>query len=59
MLRTSMVLFFALAFFVALHQFVNWNTWFELKDLHHETFIVAFVFGGFLCWWLVKRGRKQ
>jgi len=54
-----MVLFFALAFFVALHQFVNWNTWFELKDLHHETFIVAFVFGGFLCWWLVKRGRKQ
>jgi len=59
-LKALTILFFALAFLVALHQFIYWNTWFDLKDVHHETFIVAFVFCGFLCWWLLsKRGGKR
>jgi hypothetical protein len=30
------------AFLVALHQFIYSQTWFSLKDIHHETFVVAF-----------------
>jgi len=29
------------AFLVALHQFIYWQTWFSVKDIHHETFVVA------------------
>jgi len=47
---------FALAFLVALHQYVNWGAWFELKDIHHELFIVALIFAGVAClFW--RRGK--
>jgi hypothetical protein len=32
---------FFLVFLVLLHQYVNWGSWFDLSDVHHETFAVA------------------
>ncbi|UCG44980.1 MAG: hypothetical protein JSV58_06275 [Candidatus Bathyarchaeota archaeon] len=32
-----------LAFTVALHQFYYWQTWFSVDDIHHETFVIAFI----------------
>lgn len=37
----------ALAFVVGLHQYVVWGYFFEMADLHHETFIIALTFAGF------------
>lgn len=40
-------------FLTLLHQYVFWQVWFELDDIHHETFAVAlFSFGlGILIGW--------
>lgn len=32
-----------LAVLVGIHQHANYGLWFDLKDIHHETFIVALV----------------
>ena len=45
----------ALAFVVALHQYLNWGTWFEFQDIHHEAFIIALVFCAFCL--IILRGR--
>lgn len=29
------------AFLILLHQYLNWGVWFEIRDVHHETFAVA------------------
>ena len=50
-------LLFGLAFLVALHQYVNWGVWFEFKDIHHELFVVALIFGGVVL--LVWRSWKK
>jgi hypothetical protein len=36
-------LFLLLAFLVALHQYVNYGVWFEIKDIHHESIMLLFV----------------
>jgi hypothetical protein len=36
-------LLFLIAFLVLLHQALTWQVWFELKDVHHETFAVGLV----------------
>jgi hypothetical protein len=46
-----------LAFLVALHQYLNYGVWFEMKDVHHELFIATFAFAGFLLLWL--SGRRE
>jgi hypothetical protein len=34
-----MIIFFLfLAFLILLHQFLLYGVWFQIKDLHHETF---------------------
>jgi len=33
--------FLLLSFAVSLHQFVVWGKWFQLEDLHHETWILV------------------
>ncbi|MGE5555896.1 MAG: hypothetical protein ACM3UY_06510 [Methanocella sp.] len=35
--------FFVLAFLMLLHQKVTFGLWFQLSDLHHETFAIAAV----------------
>ena len=32
-----------LAFVIALLQFYYYQTWFQPEDIHHETFVVAFI----------------
>ena len=32
-----------LAFLVAFHQYYYWQIWFQMNDIHHETFVVAFI----------------
>ncbi|HSV48775.1 MAG TPA: hypothetical protein VLH35_00540 [Candidatus Acidoferrales bacterium] len=35
--------FFGLAFLILLHQEITFGLWFQLEDLHHETFAIAAV----------------
>jgi hypothetical protein len=37
------VVFFALAFVILLDQKINFGLWFQITDLHHETFAIAAV----------------
>jgi hypothetical protein len=37
------VVFFAVAFIIMLDQKVNFGIWFQITDLHHETFAIAAV----------------
>jgi hypothetical protein len=37
------VFFFALAFLILFEQKVTFGLWFQIKDLHHETFAIAAV----------------
>lgn len=41
--KTAVICLLLLAFLVAFHQFSNYDVWFEVADLHHETVIVALV----------------
>jgi len=42
MSHLKLALFFLfLGFLILLHQFLNWGVWFQLKDLHHETFALV------------------
>jgi hypothetical protein len=36
--------FVAVAFLVALHQYLYWGSWFDFGQIHHESFIIALVF---------------
>lgn len=31
---------------IAFHQYVVFHKWFSLSDVHHETFVLALIFGG-------------
>jgi hypothetical protein len=37
------VVFFVLAFLILLQQKVTFGVWFQISDLHHETFAIASV----------------
>jgi hypothetical protein len=37
------VVFFVVAFLILLDQKVNFGLWFQITDLHHETFAIAAV----------------
>jgi hypothetical protein len=50
-------IFLALAFLIALHQYIYYGSWFELKDVHHELFIAMFGFAGIVLLWLSQRRR--
>lgn len=32
-----------LAFLIAFHQYYYHQTWFQVDDIHHETFVVGFI----------------
>ena len=48
--RTLQILLVFGAFLVLLHQFVNWGTFWQMEDLHHESFALALVFGASVLW---------
>jgi len=45
LLKLTSALFVA-SFLVLLHQYLNWGKWFEIADIHHETFATSLAFGG-------------
>jgi hypothetical protein len=48
-------------FLVMLHQKLTWGKWFEIEDLHHETFVLiffAFALGIFFNF-MISRNSKQ
>ena len=57
-LKEKGFLLLLLAFLVALHQYLNYGVWFEMKDVHHELFIASFAFSGLLLLWLAGRGKR-
>jgi len=40
-------IFVSLALLISIEQYVSWGSFFEFKDIHHEMFIVMFLFGAF------------
>ena len=51
---------FVVAFLVGLHQFLVWGYWFELRDIHHETFVITLAFAGLVSFWLLNlRGKRR
>jgi len=40
--RLIACLLLCLGFLILVHQYVFYGVWFEIKDIHHETFSVAF-----------------
>jgi len=46
--------FIILAVFIAIHQFIFYNVWFEFEDLHHETVMILFAGIGITVLWLKK-----
>ena len=53
-----MLICFAGAFMILFHQYANWGVWFEISDIHHETFVVALAFAGILLYGVLKMRRK-
>lgn len=43
------------AFLIALQQYIDCGLWFEIKDIHHELFIVTFAFSGSLLLYLKRK----
>ena len=54
-LRKLAYVLFAVAFLIALEQYVSWGEWFTIGQLHHETFVVTFAFAGMLLLYLNQR----
>jgi hypothetical protein len=51
--------FLFFAFFLILHQLVFWGKLFELEEIHHETWIIMFLFAAFIIFVLKRcRGNK-
>ncbi|UCE95713.1 MAG: hypothetical protein JSV51_08390 [Candidatus Bathyarchaeota archaeon] len=48
-----------ISFLILLHQYILYDVWFEIADIHHETFSIAFVsFGIGITLGLAARARK-
>ena len=45
-----------IAIAIAVHQFIYWGYWFEIEDLHHETWMIMFGFSGLLLFAIFGRG---
>ena len=39
------ITFVSLALLISIEQYISWGKFFEFKDIHHEMFIVMFMFG--------------
>jgi len=46
LLRLLPYIFIVFAFVIALHQYFFYDVWFEIDDLHHETWMIMFAFAG-------------
>jgi hypothetical protein len=53
------IILFVLAFLIALHQYIFWHVWFELKDVHHELFIAGCFFAGLVLLLYANARRKK
>jgi hypothetical protein len=56
-LPLSPLLCLFIAIVIALHQFIYYGVWFEVADIHHETFMITFAFTG-LTLYMLKRGHR-
>lgn len=41
---------------IAFHQYFFYGMWFQLDDIHHETFMIAFAFCGIVLL-IIRKGR--
>lgn len=48
-----------LALLISIHQYITWGVFFELNDIHHETFIIALLFGAILTYILLIINKKS
>jgi len=54
--RNLIFAFIVIVIALLLHQFIYYDVWFEMADLHHETWIVMFAFAAFVLY-ISKRGK--
>lgn len=40
------IIFLMITVALALHQFIFWDVWFEIPDIHHESWMLMFGFSG-------------
>ena len=50
------LIFVIVAIAIAVHQYIYYGIFFDPLDLHHETWIIMFIFAGFILW---IRGGKD
>ncbi len=56
------VSFFILAFLILLHQKLTFGLWFQISDLHHETFAIAAIalgLGVFIGYAVTEENKKM
>ncbi|KKN47250.1 hypothetical protein LCGC14_0664710 [marine sediment metagenome] len=41
-------LFITFALLISIEQYISYGSFFEFKDVHHEMFIIMFLFGAFV-----------
>ena len=56
-------LFITIGLLISIEQYISWGSFFEFKDVHHEMFIVMFIFGGlsillYMYILKIKKGKK-
>ncbi len=44
------VFFLIAAGLISLDLYLNWGSFFDIADVHHETWIVVFIFGAIILW---------
>ena len=58
-IRIMALMSFLLAVVIAWHQYATWGTVFELSDVHHETFVVAFAVAGITFLYMAAKWRRR
>jgi hypothetical protein len=56
--KSLVYILISLAVLVSLHQYIFYGKWFELKDIHHETFMVALLFSAIILYFLKVRKKE-
>jgi len=56
LLKILPILLIVVAIAIALHQYVCYGMWFQLEDIHHETFMIMFAFCGIVLL-VIRKGK--
>lgn len=58
LIKAIMIVLIIAGIALIIEQYVNYGVLFELSDIHHETFIVAALFGAFIIYGITRGWHK-